>query len=142
MTVINYSQYNVLVAQFPQLVIFAFPSPQFFNQEPGRNDEILNCLKYVRPGNGYVPKFRISEKINVNGIDVHPLYTFLKGVCPQPSPVIPMYPIIDWSPVTPSDITWNFEKFLINKQGIPYKRYDPTTPPLALVDDITMLMRE
>jgi len=142
MTVINYSQYNVLVAQFPQMVIFGFPCAQFVNQEPGRNDEILDCLQYVRPGGGYVPRFRLSEKIDVNGAQVHPLYTFLKGVCPQPSPTIPMLPYISWSPVTPSDITWNFEKFLIAKNGVPYKRYDPTVPPLALVADINLLLRQ
>jgi len=144
MTVINYSQYNVLVAQFPQMVIFGFPCPQFINQEPGHNDEILNCLKYVRPGGGYVPRFMLSEKIMVNGdpSQVHPLYNFLKSVCPQPSPTIPRYPFLSWSPVMPSDITWNFEKFLITEDGIPYKRYDPTVPPLALVDDINYLLSQ
>jgi len=142
MTVINYSQYNTLLAQIPQLVIFGFPCAQFVNQEPGVNAEILNCLKYVRPGNGYVPHFMLSEKIDVNGDQVHPLYTFLKGICPQPSPVIPKFPFISWAPVTPSDITWNFEKFLIRKDGVPYKRYDPATPPLALIPDINFLMSQ
>jgi len=141
MTVINYLGYNQLMTKFPQMIVFGFPCPQFVNQEPGRNDEILNCLKYVRPGNNYVPEFYLSEKIDVNGADVHPLFAFLKGVCPQPGATIPRFPITpSWSPVTPNDITWNFEKFLIDKNGIPYKRYEPTDPPLSLVNDIALLL--
>jgi len=140
MTVINYSQYNVLMTKIPQMIIFGFPCPQFLNQEPGRNDEVLNCLKYVRPGGNYVPTFYLSEKIMVNGDDIHPMYTFLKGVCPQPATTIPLAPYISWSPVTPNDITWNFEKFLIDKNGVPFRRYEPTTPPLALLDDINFLL--
>jgi len=128
------------MTKFPQMVIFGFPCPQFINQEPGVNGEILNCLKYVRPGNNYVPNFYLSEKIEVNGDNVHPLYQFLKGVCPQPGATIPRFPYISWSPITPNDITWNFEKFLIDKNGRPYKRYEPTDPPMALVDDIAYLL--
>ena len=51
-------------------------SPQ---QEPGANGtEILNSLKYVRPGNGFVPNFRLTEKVNVNGEDEHPMFTYMK----------------------------------------------------------------
>jgi len=127
-----------------RIAIVGFPCAQFVNQEPGVNSEILNCLKYVRPGGGYVPQFPLTEKINVNGdpTQIPPVYHFLKGVCPQPSPIIEYLQYISWSPVTASDITWNFEKFLMGKNGIPYKRYDPTTPPLALVPDIEYLLRQ
>ena len=48
-------------------------------QEPGDNGtEILNSLKYVRPGNGFEPNFELTEKIDVNGPNEHPLYTYLK----------------------------------------------------------------
>jgi len=48
-------------------------------QEPGANGtEILNCLKYVRPGHGFEPNFELTAKIDVNGPNEHPLYSFLK----------------------------------------------------------------
>ena len=51
----------------------------FFQQEPGKNGtEIMNCLKYVRPGNNFEPRFPLLEKIEVNGQNEHPLYTYLK----------------------------------------------------------------
>ena len=47
-------------------------------QEPGNNSEILNGLRYVRPGNDYVPRFSLTQKYDVNGKNEHPLYTYLK----------------------------------------------------------------
>lgn len=62
--------------------ITAFPCNQFNMQEPGRNTEILNGIKYVRPGNGFTPAFNlhIYGKLKVNGNDAHQMYKFLK-VC-------------------------------------------------------------
>lgn len=55
---------------------FVFSSPQ---QEPARtHDELMNGLKYVRPGNGFEPSFPFFKKIDVNGENEHPLYTYLK----------------------------------------------------------------
>jgi len=139
----NYLEFNELVARFgQQLVVLGFPCAQFFNQEPGRNDEILNCLKYVRPGNGYVPHFIQFQKVNVNGdtTQIHPVYNYLKASCGQPSLLVAQAPFILWSPVTVTDITWNFEKFLIDKRGKPFKRYSPTTNPQLLVPDIVHLL--
>ena len=51
----------------------------FFQQEPASNaTEILNSLKYVRPGNGFVPSFPLYQKLEVNGENEHPVFTFLK----------------------------------------------------------------
>jgi len=48
-------------------------------QEPGANGtEILNSLKYVRPGGGFEPNFELTVKVDVNGPNEHPLYSFLK----------------------------------------------------------------
>lgn len=44
------------------------------------NEEILNVLKYVRPGGGFVPKFPIFSKVEVNGLNEEPLFTFLKVI--------------------------------------------------------------
>ena len=47
-------------------------------QEPGTEEEILNGVKNVRPGGGFVPNFQLFAKIEVNGENEHPLYTYLK----------------------------------------------------------------
>ena len=55
----------------------------YLQQEPGWDGaEILRGVKYVRPGNDFVPNFQMFEKIDVNGDKEHPLYTYLKvGIC-------------------------------------------------------------
>jgi len=141
--VVNYIQFNQILMKFPQLVILGFPCGQFYNQEPGTNAEILDCLKYVRPGGGYVPNFTLFQKTNVNGdpSQIHPVYQYLRGACPPPAEMIDHLPFISWSPVNIKDITWNFEKFLIDKTGRPFKRYVPETNPLALEADIAFLSK-
>lgn len=42
------------------------------------NHETLNILKYVRPGGGFVPKFPVFGKVEVNGLNEEPLFTYLK----------------------------------------------------------------
>jgi len=49
---------------------------------------------------------------------------------------------ISWSPVTGADTAWNFEKILIDKQGIPYRRYSYTQMPSELTDDIDFLLSQ
>lgn len=58
--------------------ILGYPSNLFNHKEPGYNFEIKNCLYYVRPGNKFVPAFPLSSKIEVNGENEIPLYTYLK----------------------------------------------------------------
>ena len=54
----------------------------YIQQEPGDNGtEILNTLRYVRPGGGFVPNFQLTEKVDVNGKAEHPMYTYLKVRC-------------------------------------------------------------
>ena len=43
------------------------PSCSPLSQENAKNEEILNCLKYVRPGGGFEPNFMLFEKCEVNG---------------------------------------------------------------------------
>lgn len=45
------------------------------------NEEMLNVLKYVRPGGGFVPTFPVFAKIEVNGLNEEPLFTYLKVCC-------------------------------------------------------------
>jgi hypothetical protein len=72
-TVPHYTQINGLMSTFASqgLQALGFPCNQFGNQEPGANSEILNGLRYVRPGNGFVPAFQLTQLVSVNGcVDV------------------------------------------------------------------------
>eukprot|EP00062_Callorhinchus_milii_P001765 gi/632937309/ref/XP_007898064.1/ PREDICTED: glutathione peroxidase 1-like [Callorhinchus milii] len=80
-----YNKLNALMENFTgsPFTVLGFPCNQFGHQDPGKyfseeDSEVLNVLKYVRPGNGFVPNFPIFGKILVNGESEHPLYTFLK----------------------------------------------------------------
>lgn len=116
----NYEQLNELHDKHAAagLKIAAFPCNQFGGQEPGDAQKIQEFCSKVNV------KFDLFEKINVNGDDAHPLYKYLKhkngGF------------LVD-------AIKWNFTKFLINKQGIPIKRYAPTDEPKVSKVAISLL---
>ncbi|KAK1799964.1 hypothetical protein P4O66_006477 [Electrophorus voltai] len=128
------------------LVVLGVPCNQFGHQENGKNEEILNCLKYVRPGNGFEPHFPLLEKVEVNGKDAHPLFVFLKETLPFPSdnPTALMTDpkFIIWSPVCRNDISWNFEKFLVGPDGEPVKRYSRSFPTIDIEEDIKLLLKK
>jgi glutathione peroxidase len=136
---------NELLEKYPDnLVILAFPSNQFGHQENSSGVEILNALQYVRPGNGYVPKAIMFDKVEVNGENEHPLFTFLKKEMPTPSDdkeaLMGDPKFIIWKPVKRSDISWNFEKFLISASGEPVKRYSRHFLTANIADDIKGLV--
>ena len=60
------------------LEVIGFPCNQFGHQEPSENYELMNTLKYVRPGYGFVPNFPLVGKLEVNGMYESPIFTFLK----------------------------------------------------------------
>jgi len=122
------------------LQIFGFPSNQFGYQEPAENHELMNCIKYVRPGFGFVPAFPLAKKGDVNGMYEQPIYTFLKARCPAPMGLIANRSDITWQPIRNNDISWNFQKWLIKHDGQPYKRYTSRTTPESIEDDIAMLL--
>lgn len=135
---------SALQARFGDgLVVLAVPCNQFGLQEPGSNaTEILNGLKYVRPGAGFAPNFRMFKKIQVNGDNEHPLYTFLKSVCPATRDGFGDLQELYWKPLKNWDVRWNFEKFLIDPSGRPFMRYDPSAEPLQMItSDIEMFQR-
>jgi len=109
--------------------VLAFGCSQFANLNPQNDNETLLILEYVRPGNGYKPNFPVFANLLVNGADQHPLYTWLKAACPPTNPWIGNMPYISWSPVMTTDITWNYEKFLIDREGKPVMRFNPGTNP-------------
>jgi len=105
------------------LIIIGFPCNQFGGQEPGDAQEIQsNCLV------NYGVKFLITEKIEVNGENTHPIFIYLKEALP--------------GLLGSKEIKWNFSKFLIDKKGNPYKRYAPTTEPKDLISDIEKLLKQ
>lgn len=127
-----------------QLVVLAFPSNQFGHQENGGGEEILNTLRYVRPGNGFIPQAVMFDKVDVNGENEHPIFTWLKTHLPAPSDNPESFmsdpKFIIWSPVKRTDISWNFEKFLLSQDGTPVKRYSRTFLTKDIEKDIAALL--
>ncbi|OIP81740.1 MAG: glutathione peroxidase [Porphyromonadaceae bacterium CG2_30_38_12] len=101
-------------------VILGFPCNQFMGQEPGTAEEIQKFCS-----GKYNITFPLFEKIEVNGKKTHPLYVFLKQQAPLEGK---------------NDIRWNFEKFLIDRNGKVVKRYAPTIKPKELTTDIEKLL--
>ncbi|XP_067828768.1 CUE domain-containing protein 2-like [Heptranchias perlo] len=137
----EYHKLNALMDELSEssFTVLGFPCNQFGQQDPEEDHETLNVLKFVRPGGEFVPKFPIFGKIEVNGEKEHSLYTFLKESCPFVNPFIGDLKRLHWSPLKVSDIRWNFEKFLVDANGQPYKRYDLGTPFDIIEDDISTL---
>lgn len=128
------------------LVILGVPCNQFGHQENCKNDEILVSLKYLRPGKGFEPKFQLLEKVDVNGKDAHPLFVFLREMLPtpsdDPSSLMTDPKLIMWSPVCRNDVAWNFEKFLIGSDGVPFKRYSRMFLTSDIEGDIKKLLSQ
>jgi len=120
----NYAQLQQLHEKYsPNLAVLAFPSNQFiFNQEPGSNDQIK---KFAREEKG--SGFDLFSKVDINGKTAIPLYQYLRCA------------LKGWMT---DGIKTNFTKFLVDKQGVPYKRYSPTTGPLKIEPDIQKLLAQ
>jgi len=114
-------------------VILGFPCNQFAFQENMGNGDILNLLKFVRPGSGFAPTFPMFQKIDVNGGNTDPLFKWLRAALPLNSDVPPYGAFIAkqqlmlWEPASRTDLDWNFCKFLIGRNGLPIKRWSPAT---------------
>lgn len=104
------------------LVVLGFPCNQFLNQEPLSNDEMESTCQV-----NYGVTFQLSEKVNVNGKNEHPLFTFLKKKL--------------GGGLLGNDVKWNFTKFLVDSDGKPYKRYLPSTKPSRIRKDIQKLLK-
>ena len=123
--------------------ILDFPCNQFADQAPGTDDEIHQfcTLKYKT-------KFDQLAKVEVNGENEEPLYTFLKAEIAEEKVEgaknkLAMKAISKISKTTkkPGDIKWNFTKFLIDREGNVVGRYSPTDTPAKLSKDIVTLMK-
>jgi glutathione peroxidase len=119
-----------------------FPCNQFGNQAPGSDAEIHEFCTAK-----YKTTFDQLAKIEVNGENESPLYTFLKAEMPTEEVKgiknkLTMAAIgkMSKSVTKDSDIKWNFTKFLVDKQGNVVKRYVPTCSPEEIEKDIVALM--
>ncbi|KAF2363040.1 Glutathione peroxidase [Trinorchestia longiramus] len=137
---------NLLLQKFPgRLQVLCFPTNQFGYQENTTSEEMMMSLKHVRPGRGFVPLAHMFQKTEANGKGAHPLFQFLKTELPRSvddSGVImtdPKYVI--WSPVRRDDLSWNFEKFLVDHKGIPFRRYSKSFPTIDIEKDIDLLIK-
>jgi len=141
----DFKQMNELCEKYgDKLVVLSFPSNQFGHQENSDGVEILNALKYVRPGNGFVPKCLMFDKVQVNGEGEHEVFAWLKGHLPLPSDdsvsMMANPKFIIWQPVKRSDVAWNFEKFLIDSRGAAFKRYSKKYQTSHISNDIDQLV--
>lgn len=94
------------------LVVLGFPANNFGSQEPGTNEEIKAFCT-----TNYNVTFPMFAKISVKGDDIHPLYGFLTAPASN----------TDFS----GPIAWNFNKFLIGRDGSVIGRYDSKVEPLS-----------
>ncbi len=92
------------------MTVLGFPCNQFGAQEPGTDEEILEFAT-----SNYDVTFPLFSKIDVNGDGAAPLYRMLKEAEPGDG--------------DSSDITWNFEKFLVDGDGNIVHRFAPTITP-------------
>ena len=141
---------NDLAAQFPEdkFTCLGFPTNQFGKQTNEKDWELLPMLKEVRPGGGFVPAFPIFTKTEANGEGASEIFKFLRGAIGAPnddfkgqgSDYIVSSKNIIWTPVTRTDLAWNFEKFLINQEGTPVRRYSPGFETKDVAADIAALL--
>lgn len=102
------------------LVVIGFPSNSFA-QEMSTNEEVASFCQ-----RNYGVAFPMTETIAVNGSNEHPIYGFMKKAAPGILGI--------------KMIKWNFEKFLLDKEGKVVKRYPSGTTPESIRSDIEKLL--
>ena len=130
-------QYTALEALYQKykdrgLVILGFPANDFAGQEPGTNEEIAQFCSI-----DYPVTFPLFSKISVTGPDKHPLYAALIAAAPTHIPHGPWREnLANYSakngfppPNELPELLWNFEKFLVGRDGNVLARFAPDTPP-------------
>jgi glutathione peroxidase len=122
------------------LEILGFPCNQFGGQEPGSMAEILEFCSV-----SYDVTFPIFAKVDVNGDDADPLFTFLRAQAPGdfgPNSG-PLYDHIKNSrpeAIGTDEVKWNFTKFLVDRDGAVLRRYEPTVLPAQIQGDLAELL--
>jgi len=108
----QYQGLQALYAKYREqgLVVMGFPANNFMGQEPGTNEEIKTFCTQK-----YNVTFPMFSKISVKGDDIHPLYRFLTSK--------------ETNPEFGGDITWNFNKFLVDRTGKLVARFETRDKP-------------
>ena len=98
------------------LVVLGFPCDQFAHQEPGDDAEIASFCRI-----NFGVTFPLMSKIEVNGANTHPVFSFLKERAP-------------------GRIEWNFTKVLVGRDGTTVARFASATEPKAIEKDIEIAL--
>jgi len=124
------------------LEVLDFPCNQFGSQAPGSDDEIHQFCQLK-----YNTSFDQFSKIDVNGDNENPLYTYIKNeikddVIDGMKNSLAMKAIekISTSYTKEGDIKWNFTKFLVDREGNVVERYSPTYKPEDMEEKIKALL--
>ncbi len=124
------------------LVILDFPCNQFGQQAPGTEEEIVSFCQLK-----YKVSFPQFAKIEVNGENESPLFTYLKEQAPteeykgiKGKATAAMLKGISKTYKKESDIRWNFTKFLLDREGKVVGRFAPTTKPEEIEAEIVKLL--
>jgi glutathione peroxidase len=99
------------------LVVLGFPCNQFGGQEPGSSESIGQFCQV-----NYGVSFPMMEKVEVNGRNAHPLFTWLSRTAP--------------GLLGTTAIKWNFTKFLVSRDGTTVERFAPKEAPAKLAPRI------
>ena len=126
-------------------VVLDFPCNQFLEQAKG-NDEEINQFCTLK----YDTTFPRFKKIDVNGPNESPLYSFLKQSAKQAEGsgnffmnlMISLSSHINGKSSGKSDIKWNFEKFLVDQQGNVVQRFAPTVTPQQIESAVVKLLNK
>ena len=108
------------------LEILGFPANNFKGQEPGTEEEIAAFCSLT-----YDITFPMFSKVSVKGDDQHPLYKALTAARPDAAGAEAFRKrMVDsgLGPEKPEDVLWNFEKFLVSRDGQVIGRYSPNMP--------------
>lgn len=121
------------------LEILGFPCNQFGGQEPGTDAEIQDFCSV-----NFDVTFPIFGKIDVNGPDADPLYTYLRSAAPgdfdSSSPLYKHVEATRPEALGTDEVKWNFTKFLVGRDGIVIRRYEPTSTPDQIRADVNTLL--
>lgn len=142
-------QYNELTEIYNEFkdegfIILDFPCNQFGNQAPGTGEEIKEACRL-----NFLVQYPIFEKIDVNGENEDPLYTFLKQEKgfegfdkdhPLAEKIEEVVSSIDSDYMNNNDIKWNFTKFLVDRQGNVIARFEPTKDLNTVKEQIKELL--
>ncbi|MFZ2512460.1 MAG: glutathione peroxidase [Gordonia sp. (in: high G+C Gram-positive bacteria)] len=108
----QYAKLEQLAQDYPTLTVVGVPCNQFMGQEPGSPEEIATFCSVT-----YGVTFPLLEKVDVNGAGRSPLYAALTQASDTDGEA--------------GDIQWNFEKFLVGRDGDVLARFRPRTEPDA-----------